>query len=83
MVGIMAVMETSFKRTYARTVGFSAPDPTAGQCQPMPLPETPGCSQESLTQSPVGSLLLSPRSWCAQGFLCALQECFPTPVEVL
>ena len=74
MVGVMAVMETSFKRTYVRTVGFSAPDPTAGQCQSMPLPETPGHSQEGLTQSPVGSLLLSPRSWCAQGFLCALQE---------
>ena len=74
MIGVMAVMETAFKRTYVRTVGFSAPDPTAGQCQSMPLPETPGHSQESRTQSPVGSLLLSPRSWCAQGFLCALQE---------
>ena len=74
MVGVMAVMETSFKRTHVRTVGFSAPDPTAGQCQSMPLPEAPGHSQEGLTQSPVGSLLLSPRSWCAQGFLCALQE---------
>ena len=28
----------------------------------------------SLGQSPVGSLLLFPRSWCAQGFVCALQE---------
>ena len=74
LVGVMAVMGTSFKRTYVRTVGFSTPAPTAGQCQPMPLPETPGHSQKSLTQSPLGSLLLSPRSWCAQGFLCALQE---------
>ena len=31
-------------------------------------------SQESLIQSLVGSLLLSPGSWCAQGFYCALQE---------
>ena len=28
----------------------------------------------SLGQSLVGSLLLSPGSWCAQGFVCALQE---------
>ena len=40
----------------------------------MPLPETPGHSQTSLGQSLVGSLLLSPGSWCAQGFVCALQE---------
>ena len=31
-------------------------------------------SQASLRQSLVGSLLLSPGSWCAQGFVCALQE---------
>ena len=72
MVGVMAVMATSFKRMYARTVVFSAPDPTAGHCQPMPPLETPGCSQVSLGQSLVGSLLLSPGSWCAQGFVCAL-----------
>ena len=34
----------------------------------------PGHSQASLGQSLVGSLLLSPRSCCAQGFVCALQE---------
>ena len=28
----------------------------------------------SLDQSLVGSLLLSPGSWCPQGFVCALQE---------
>ena len=42
--------------------------------QPMPLPETPGHSQESLGQSLLGSLLLSPGSWCTQGFVCAFQE---------
>ena len=46
----------------------------AGHCQPMPLPEIPGHSQESLAQSLVGSLFLSPPSWGAQGFVCALQE---------
>ena len=30
-------------------------DPTAGHCRPMPLPETPGCSQASLAL--VGPLL--------------------------
>ena len=29
---------------------------------------------ESLAQSLVGSLFLSPGSWCTQGFVCALQE---------
>ena len=36
--------------------------------------ETPGHSWESLGQSLVGSLLLSPGSWCTQSFVCALQE---------
>ena len=40
----------------------------------MPLPETFGHSQASLGQSLVRSLLFSPGSWCAQGFVCALQE---------
>ena len=40
----------------------------------MPPPETPGCRQARLAQSLVGTLLLSPGSWCTQGFVCALQE---------
>ena len=36
--------------------------------------ETPGHSLESLGQSLVGSLLLSPGSWCTQCSVCALQE---------
>ena len=43
-------------------------------CQPMPPPETPRHSQAGLGQSLVGSLLLSPRSWCTKVFVCALQE---------
>ena len=44
----------------------------------LPL-ETPGHSwtlsgHTSLCQSLVGSLLLSPVSWCTQDFVCALQE---------
>ena len=50
------------------------PQPAAGHHQPMPLLETPGHSQASLSQSLVGSLLLSPGSWCMQGSVCALQQ---------
>ena len=66
---------TSFKRFHACTPALSAPNPAAGHHRPMPLPETPGRSQESLGQSRsfLGSLLLSPGSWCTQGFICALQ----------
>ena len=70
----MAVMVTSFKRTYASTLHlpgelFSIPlIPSAGHCRPMPLLETSGHSQVSLAQSILGSaallgsksLLLSP-----------------------
>ena len=43
-------------------------------CWPKPPHRTPGHSQASLTQSLVGTLLLSLSSWCAQGFVCALHE---------
>ena len=74
IVGVMMVMATSFKRAYAKTVVFSAPDPAAGHCQPMPPSETPGHSQASLAQSLVWTRFLSPGSWCTRGFVCALQE---------
>ena len=74
IVGVMMVMATSFKRAYAKTVVFSAPDPAAGHCGPTPPPETPRHSQASLAQSLMGTLFLSLGSWCTQGFICALQE---------
>ena len=74
MVEVMKIMVTSFKRSHACTATLSAPNPAAGHHRPMPLLETPGHSQASLGQSLVGSLLLSPGSWCTQGFVCALQE---------
>ena len=74
MVEVMKVMVTSFKRSHAHTAALSAPDPAAGHRWPTPPPETPGHSLASLGQSLVGSLLLSPGSWCTQGFVCALQE---------
>ena len=45
---------------------LSAPSPAAGHHQPTPLLETPGHSQASLGQSPVGSLLLSPECRCTR-----------------
>ena len=67
--------------SFERTVVFSAPGNTAGCCQLRPPWETPGHSQVCLTQSPMGSLLHSPGSWCTQGFVCALQQsCFTRPV---
>ena len=42
--------------------------------QPTPLLETLGHSWAILGQSLVGSLFLSPESWCTQVFVCALQE---------
>ena len=70
----MKIMATSFKRSQACTVALSAPNPAADHCLPTPHPETPRNSQASLSQSPVGFLFLSPRSWCAQDFVCSLQE---------
>ena len=55
-----------------RTVVISTPDPTASHDQPMSLPETPRRTQASLAQSPVGSLHLSPGSWCTHSFVCSL-----------
>ena len=72
MVEVMKIMETSVKKSHACTAALSALDPAAGHHYPMPPLETPGHSQTSLGQSLVGSLLLSPRSWCTQGFVCAL-----------
>ena len=69
----MKIMAT-FKRSCACTATLSTHDATAGHCRPTPPLETPGHSQASLAQSLVGTLLLSPGSWCTQGFVCALQE---------
>ena len=67
-------MVTSLKRSHACTATLSAPNPAAGYHQSTPLPETPGHSQASLGQALAGSLLLSPGSWCVQGFICVLHE---------
>ena len=71
MVEVMKIMLTSFKRSHAllHSVPLTLQQATAD-----PPPETPGHSGASLGHSLVGSLLFSPGSWCAQGFVCALQE---------
>ena len=60
MVEVMKIMPSSFKRSHACTAARSAPNASAGHHQPTPLPETPGHSQASLSQSLVESLLLDP-----------------------
>ena len=50
MVEVMKIMVTSFKRSHACTAILSAPNPAPGHHQPMPLLETPGHSQASLSQ---------------------------------
>ena len=64
---------TSFKGSCAFIASFSAPNTAAGHHRPTSPLETPGHSQASLGPCLVGSLL-SPGSWCTQGFVCALQE---------
>ena len=83
-VGIMEVVVTSFKRTQAHTVIFSAPDPTAGHCRPMPLLATDSWTLTGKSGSVlVWTQSLSPGSCYAQFCLCPPRVCFPSPVEVL
>ena len=73
MVEVMKIMVTSLERSHACAATLSALNPAAGHHQPTPLPEIPRHPQASPGQSLVGSLLLSPGSWCTR-FCCALQE---------
>ena len=77
MVEVMKIMATSFKSFHACTAALSAPDSAAGHHQPTPLPETPEHSWASLGPSLVGSLLLSPGSWCAQVLCVPSKSLFP------
>ena len=53
---------------------LNTPNLASGHHQPTPLLVTPGHSQASLGQSFMGSLFLSPVSWCTQVSLRAFQE---------
>ena len=70
---VMKFMVTSFKMSMHALL-HSAPSHVAGHCWPTPPLETLGHSRIHLGQSLVGSLLLSPRPWCTQVSVCALQE---------
>ena len=74
MVGVMAVMATSFKRSCVPTAVLSSADPAAGHHQLMPLPETPGYSQVKSESVCCG--VTAPFSWVlvCTGFVCALQK---------
>ena len=79
---VVGVMVTSFKRTYTSIpwlpgLLISVPDTVAGHCRPTPLQETPGHSQASAAQFVVGSLFLSPGSWCAQVLFVPSKSLFP------
>ena len=77
MVEVMKVMATSFKRSHESTATLSAPNPAAGRRRALLTHASAGDSWTvvaSLGQSLVGSLLLSPGSWCTQGSVSALQE---------
>ena len=82
-VKVMKIMVTSFKRSRACTATLSVPSSAAGHYRPMPLLETPDHLWASLGQYSVGSLLLSPGSWCAQGSVCACQEFVSLEPDIL
>ena len=76
----VAVLRHSSERELCLSVscggtGQQWPAAGAGALDPQ---GTPGPSQASLAQFLVGSLLLSPGSWCTQGLVCALQESCPS-----
>ena len=55
----------------------SVPDPVAGHCRPMPLPETPGHSQASLGQSLWVTAPFSLVLVCTRCSLCPPRVYFP------
>ena len=75
MVEIMKIMEFPFKRPQACTAELTK----AGDCQPIPLPETPGHSRACLVNFLRGhsSFLLGPD---AHKLLCPPRVCFSSPV---
>ena len=78
IVEVVKIMVTSFKRSHEPTATLSAPNPASGHHRPMPTLETPGLSWASLSQSLVGSLLLSPGSqWKHKVLLVLSKSLFP------
>ena len=74
VVEVMKIMVTFFKRSHAYTATLSAPNSAVGHRQLTPPLETPEHSRARLGQSLMGSLLLSPGSWCTRGSVCVLRK---------
>ena len=74
MVEVMKIMAASFKTSRARTAVLSEPDSAQATADPCLCWRLLGTHRQVLGQSLLGSLLLSPGSWCTYGSVCALQE---------
>ena len=57
----------------SRTSAAGVPISTVSHCRSRLSQETLQHQQVGLVQSPVGSLLLAPGSWCVQDFVCAFR----------
>ena len=68
------------QKVYEGTAPLSAPGPVAGHCQCTPVPETPGHSRASLSQSLVGSLLFLLGPGVHKFLFVPSQSLFPSPV---
>ena len=77
MVEVMKIMVISFKRSPSLTAALGASEYEASHRQHTPLSEAPGHSWAYLSQSPVGSLLLSPGSWGTRVLFLPSQSLFP------
>ena len=73
-VGLVVTSKRSYSRFPFQDCFCQCPHPAASHCWSTPPQETLQHWQAGLVQSPVGSLLLSPGSWCMQGFVSAFQQ---------
>ena len=73
MVEVMKIMVTSFERANAGTASLSAPTLQQATAEPRVCRRLLDTNRQ-VWVSLLWSLLLDPGSWCAQGFVCTLQE---------
>ena len=81
----MKPVGTSFKRSYAYTVVFSAPDLTLQQATVDPVSDGDSWTLTGKSGS-VSCGVIAPFSWvlvCKRFCFCPPRVCFPSPVEVL
>ena len=74
-MGSVVGLRVNSKSVYTKgaLTGLILPVPLS-PCHPVPPQAALQHEQVILVQCPVGSLLLSPRSWYVQNFVCALQD---------